>query len=428
MAHSPAADAVFGGEAKGRGTNDIGDLLRKSISSHGVSTQDRTPIVSDTRVRGQRAGQILASGSYWTPVRSDLDTMMNKIDSRLIDDIIVIKGPYSTRYGPGFRFVDFDLMQTPRYNTYESHGSTSFDYDSNGEQVYGRQTLWGGSNDWGYRVSYGHRTGNDYTTGNGSEIPASYKSRDLFVAFGWDSSPHQSWEFNYLRLDQTDLEFPGLVYDINHLVTDGFELKYVNTNPNFCDRTDAEVWYNATRFQGDTLKSGKELQIPTIRDFFFSPSGLNDDGFAVTGASGSSMGYRFESTFGRPGQTQTSLGVDLTYLKQRLNDVEPLDDPTFNNFPIPPSESVDGGLYWEEVAPLNDHVTITGGARVDFVSTNADTTVTGFPLDIRDSLETDSLQKDYVLFSTFLSAETKINDAWTMTTGVGYGQRPPTLT
>jgi hypothetical protein len=101
MAHSPAADAVFGGEAKGRGTNDIGDLLRKSISSHGVSTQNRTPIVSDTRVRGQKAGQILASGSYWTPVRSDLDTMMNKIDSRLIDDVIVIKGPYSTRYGPG---------------------------------------------------------------------------------------------------------------------------------------------------------------------------------------------------------------------------------------------------------------------------------------------------------------------------------------
>ena len=114
LAHSPAADAVFGAESKGRVSNDVGDLLRKAISSHGISTQERTPIVTDTRVRGQKAGQVLASGSYWTPVRSDLDTMMNKIDSRLIDDIILIKGPYSTRYGPGFRFVDFDLIQTPR--------------------------------------------------------------------------------------------------------------------------------------------------------------------------------------------------------------------------------------------------------------------------------------------------------------------------
>ncbi|MEZ6124852.1 MAG: hypothetical protein R3C49_17020 [Planctomycetaceae bacterium] len=97
LAHSPAADAVFGVESRARVSNDIGDLLRKSISSHGVSTQDRTPIVNDTRVRGQRAGQVLASGSYWTPVRSDLDTMMNKIDSRLVEDVIVIK----VRTAPG---------------------------------------------------------------------------------------------------------------------------------------------------------------------------------------------------------------------------------------------------------------------------------------------------------------------------------------
>ena len=84
LAQSPAANAVFGAEAKGRVSSDVGDLLRKSISSHGVSTQDRTPIVTDTRIRGQKAGQVLASGSYWSPVRADLDTMMNKIDSRLI--------------------------------------------------------------------------------------------------------------------------------------------------------------------------------------------------------------------------------------------------------------------------------------------------------------------------------------------------------
>ncbi|MCA9086830.1 MAG: hypothetical protein KDA81_22385, partial [Planctomycetaceae bacterium] len=346
LAHSPAADAVFGAESKGRVSNDIGDLLRKSISSHGVSTQDRTPITTDTRVRGQRAGQVLASGSYWTPVRSDLDTMMNKIDSRLVDDVIVIKGPYSTRYGPGFRFVDFDLIHTPRYDGYESHGSTSFDYDSNGEQPYARQSLWGGSTDWGYHISYGVRSGSDYRAGNGDRIPSGYKSRDLFVAVGKDLNNHESLEFNYLRLDQSDLEFPGLVYDLDKLYTDGYEVKYVDTDPAFANRLDMEVWYNTTRFEGDTLNPGKTLQIPQLPVILYSPSGT--DGFAITNARGSSMGYRWEATSGLPGQPQTSLGLDLTHLRQKLNDIEPLiPDPNDNNFPIPPSNSTDLGFFWE---------------------------------------------------------------------------------
>ena len=36
----------------------------------------------------------------------DLDTMLNKIDSRIVNDITVIKGPYSALYGPGSNFVD----------------------------------------------------------------------------------------------------------------------------------------------------------------------------------------------------------------------------------------------------------------------------------------------------------------------------------
>lgn len=427
MAMSPGASAVFGAESKGRVTNDIGDLLKKAISSQGVSTQDRTPLVKDTRVRGQRAGQVLASGSFWTPVRSDLDTMMNKIDSRLIDDVIVIKGPYASRYGPGFRFVDFDLTQAPRFDGYESHGSSSFDFDTNGEQAYARQTLFGGSNDWGYLVSYGHRTGTDYETGQGSTIPSSYKSRDLYVALGWDLSPSQTLEFNYLRLDQTDLEFPGLVYDLDFLVTDGFEVKYTDTRPALGDRLDIEAWYNTTRFEGDTLNSGKARQIPTLSSILYSPSGT--DGFAITDASGSSMGYRWETTWGEPGDMQDRLGFDVTHVRQELNDIEPLiPDPDDNNFPVPPSWSVDVGAFWEGVVPLTDQTTITGGARVDFVTADADAFVPGVPGAIVDALGVDTLHRDYILWSTFLTSETKLNDQWTTSFGVGHGQRAPTLT
>ena len=295
-AGSPAADAIFSPEATGRKTADVGDLLKRAKAAHGVSIQHRTPITSDTRIRGQRVGQVLASGSYWAPARMDLDTMMNKIDSRLIENAILIKGPYATRYGPGFRFVDLDFIKAPRYaNEGQIHGLSSVTYNTNGQQLYGRQSIWGGMEDYGFHISYGHQTGNDYETGLGTTLPTSYKSRDLFIAFGRDLSETESIEINILRMDQTDVEFPGLVFDLNLLVTDGYEFTYTNSSPIAGDFFTAEVWYNRTRFHGDTLRPGKNAQIPTLIFDLESPSGF--DGFAITDGDALSGGYRMESTF-----------------------------------------------------------------------------------------------------------------------------------
>lgn len=424
-AGSPAADAVFGSQATGRHTNDAGDLLKKSFSTHGVATQNRTPLVSETRVRGQRVGQVLASGSYWAPARMDLDTMLNKLDSRLISDMILIKGPYSPRYGPGFRFVDLEFIQSPRYeNGFESHGSTSASYRDNGQQFYGRQEFSGGAEDYGFLVSYGHRTGNDYETGqNGFYLPTSYKSRDLFVALGYDLSRHQKVEFNYLRLDQTDVEFPGLVFDLNYLVTDGFEVTYTDSCPSFADHFTAEYWYNRTRFEGDTLRPGKNRQLPFLIFDLYSPSGI--DGFAVTDGDGLSAGQRLESTYDLE-DGHVAFGTDLIVLNQELNDIEPLDDPTDNNFPIPRSHSVDVGCYAERVRTCG-RLTTTAGLRWDAVVTNARNRVEGVADDVSEILDAD-LQQSFIMGSAYVTAAYEIDPHHTADIGVGYAQRPPTLT
>ncbi len=85
-------------------------------------------------------------------------------------------------------------------------------------------------------MEYGHRTGNDYSTGGAADdsfnqprsLPTSYNSRNILFSAGRDFSPNSGLEFSYLRLDQTGLEFPGLVYDLDFLTTDGFELRYVD--------------------------------------------------------------------------------------------------------------------------------------------------------------------------------------------------------
>ena len=103
---------------------------KQSLAAPGVKAQQRTPITTDPRVRGSRSGRTLASGSYWAPARDDLDTMLSKIDSRLIQNVVVIQGPYAARYGPGFDFIDFQLLESPRYDDGAAHaeGSSSLEY------------------------------------------------------------------------------------------------------------------------------------------------------------------------------------------------------------------------------------------------------------------------------------------------------------
>ena len=57
-----------------------------------------------------------ANGAYWFPVREDLDSMLSKIDPGMIQDVIVIPGPYGLRYGPGIDFIDIITADTPRYD------------------------------------------------------------------------------------------------------------------------------------------------------------------------------------------------------------------------------------------------------------------------------------------------------------------------
>lgn len=426
FALSPGADAVFSAEATGRRTSDIGHLVKRSKSAHGVAIQHRTPIVSDTRIRGQRVGQVLASGSYWAPARMDLDTMMSKIDSRLIDHLILVKGPYAARYGPGFRFVDLEFVHSPRYqNGFETHGTSSATYNSNGQQWQGRQSLQGGNEDYGYFVSYGHSTGNDFETGeSGFFMPSSYKSRDIFAAFGVDLSPHRSLEFNVLRLDQTDVEFPGLVYDLNFLVTDGYEVTYTNTNPIFGSQFRGEVWYNRTRFEGDTLRPGKNAQIPELQFSLESFSGF--DGFAITDGDALSGGYRFENVFDT-GNGHVTFGTDLILLNQELNDIEPNAPPFDNNYPVPRSHSVDIGIYVEDVEQITSKLKMTAGARVDGVFTDSEDFVDGVPIPLSVAKDADTDQ-EFLLGSAYLTADYEMQPGWNLNTGIGTAQRQPTLT
>ncbi len=421
------SNVVSGGESRVRPATDLGSLLGKSESSSGVVAQKRSPIVTDTRVRGTKTGELQASGSYWLPARLDLDTMMSKIDSSIISEVIGIKGPYSSLYGPGFTFFDIGIADSPRYpDGPEWHGRTSVNYNTNGEQWYGRETILGGSADWGLRLGYGHRTGNDYDDGDGDNLPTSYKSRDIDGAFGFNLSDSARIEFNLLRLDQTDVEFAGQIFDIDFLVTDSFEVRYIEERGCWFDSWNAETWYNRTRFEGNAQRSGKRRQIPELN------SVLQFVGF--TDVDQLSSGFRIAGTWGDKDGPQLSIGADLRYVEMTLNEFDTFDAggtgaPATSNFPIPNSHWSNPGVFVEHSWPVTECLFIKTGGRLDWISTDVEDIPDGRTAgELHDLLGSPNFDQNFDTWLLYLTSEYRIDPHTTLLASVGHGERAPTLT
>ncbi|HMP02199.1 MAG TPA: TonB-dependent receptor [Gemmatales bacterium] len=439
QASSAAGGVAQGGSAATvQATTDAGDLIGRSQSALGVDTQRRSPIANEARIRGYRLGQIttFADGAYWFPARNDLDTFLSKIDSGIIRDAVIIKGPYSVRYGPGFAFIDIETDATPRYeNGFEWHGRTVSTYRDNGNQFYGRQIFFGGDADWGARLSYGQRTGNDYYAGSGMQIPASYNSRDIDFAYGMDLSENSRWEFGYMRLDQTGLEFPGQVFDTRYLGTEAYRTAFTVENQEYFDLFTLTGFYNRTSFAGDAQQGGKRRQIPSLNATDFT--GFTDGDLMTTGG-------QMAVTWGKAGSIQWTLGADFRFLTQSLNEVDAVAGiPCDLNYPVPRTEVFNTGIFLENITPVTRTWNVSMGGRFDY-NYNRITRVppffgpdcgcgnkddgsvgaalTGIPVPFSD------LNRNFNMATAYINTDYQLNDNITLLAGFGLGMRPPTPT
>lgn len=444
-------NVVQGAEAIGRASTDVGDLLGKSLNALGVEIERRTPIINDPRVRGYLGGQVVstADGAFFFAARPDLDTIVSRIDSSIVDNITVVKGPYTVRRGPGFAFIDIDTLGTPRYtNGFEGHGSTSLGYRSNGAGWNGRQSVWGGGPDWGYRVGWDILASGNYTTGAGIQEPSSYNMQNFDFATGFDFTENFGMEFKYFRTMQRDVLFPGALTDLNSLICDAFTVRLVYKEDSFRDTLDA--WFNETRFDGDNLRLSKRQQIPLLDNLTGTAPNLSLN--LATNGDNNSWGLRNATTFGRDKEPQVTVGVDFRYTSQSLNEFDTFlfrgvpGQITFN-FPVPRSSQIDPGIFLDTSLPMGDRFTVKAGTRFDSVVSSLQQSLTApqppAPLNpngianVDNALNASTITRDLgagafdqrqnTLWSAFGTADFKITEQVVAQAGYGYAQRPPTL-
>jgi outer membrane receptor protein involved in Fe transport len=458
---------VFGGESTVRNAPDVGDLLSRSAAGTGVEIQYRSGVISDPRVRGYHVGQLVTygDGGYYLPARQDLDTAVSKFDPGSVGDVIVLKGPYSVRYGPGFSFIDIATLNSPRYeHGFDWGGRTLFGYQTNGKRWTGLQSLWAGDAGWGFRATYDIRTGDDYRAGDDQIVPGGYNSQDVTYAFGLDISPDSRIEFKGLRLFQHDMAFPGLFFDINRLNTEAYSLRYILEHQPAFDRFTFDVWYNGTAANGDTTRGSKQS---FLNSFLSGANVFNEpiQDMSSTNFNEESRGYRAAFSWGDKDTLQVAIGTDLNVVNQALAEnirLRQLDtsNPAFigpnpnlmANLGIPPAQLVDPGIFIDTSVPVAERFNVKGGFRADWVTTFSHprlvtgnvaiiagrTTVPPFPgeatviqfnpIVFSTSPNDTNLTRQFDLWSAYVNSDYKVDEHLTALAGFGFAQRPPTLT
>jgi iron complex outermembrane receptor protein len=415
-----ASDVVSGSEAEVRNTTDTNDLLGNSLSTTGIYLHSRNPITNDPRIRGYHFTEIRGhiNGALWEPIRPDFDSPLSKLDSSIIKDIVVVKGPYSVRQGPGFAFIDIELLDTPRYECGGWGGRTAFTWDTNGDQFNARQTFWGGSDVAGWRVGYGDRGGVDYERGDGVLVASGYHSKDWDFAYGYDIDPDSVFSFNYQRVDQTDVELPAQYFDIDFLEADGLSARLTRENQYYYDYLRVDGWWNRTFFKGNEFGLTTKPGIAALGLFGLANNG-NIGEVRCTGT-------RVATTWGDPEWRHVTLGADYSFTDQEYTETNgilagPFGGGYFGAFGLPRTRIEDAGAFADASAQMTERLTLRAGGRMDAVQNQI-----GESLIVRPQVNISDQSFD--LAAGYITAEYELDCVWTAKAGLGYAERAPSPT
>lgn len=420
--------------SRGAEPTTTGELLSQLPS---VEVRRTSGINLDPRVRGYHSSQLNASANGITQLKTrvDIDSLFSQIDPGVVDNVTVIDGPYTSRWGPGFAFLVADLIAPPRFPGYaETHLSTNFVYGNNGQSIYSRDNVISGGKDWGVVFSYGLRNSNDYLPG-GSEplVPSAYQKWDGLFACSFDLDPATRLEFNYLRTEMNNVQLPGIVYDLNNSRNDQFNLRYIVQE----DRRSPEqfvfqTWWNQTYYDGDATRWAKQQtfyhQFLTLPDYYENPVNTVGNGNLR------SLGIRALCTIGDVDSVQWTVGTDWRRYEQRYTEAEynPAGEIIYygNIFGIPKSQMDDLGVFADILLPVSDDLSLNIGGRVDYcmpwVDRN-DAVITEFTDPSEAYYSPGVYTPSTPLGMAYITGKHKLNEEYTLKLGSGFAMRSPGL-
>lgn len=282
-----------------------------------------------------------------------------------INQIELIRGPYSMRYGPAMGAVINIITQKPSYTSqFNVSGNIEGGYEFNGSGISGRAAILMTNKKYDLRINGGLIDFGNYVSGNGNEVPSSFKHYDYSVKLGVAPKKNHrlqvGWRQNFARdvlhaalpmdSDFDNSSIISLDYGIDKPGRKLFSIKakgfyshvdhlMSNTNrPNF-KKVEAESPVNATTYGGKV-----ELGIKP------SPKSVIYTGVDLRAVHKDGYRNRLVKIMNGNPVTPPKLFKDLIWQN---------------------SHYYDGGVFAEGTFYLDDNFDVTAGVRMDFVSSNA---------------------------------------------------------
>lgn len=225
---------------------NVADLFS---SVNGFSTIKRGNYANDPAFRAAQYEQLNIMYDGGTKAVNACTNRMDPITTHVIPEEIskieIIKGPYSVRYGATFGGIVNLVTQKPSAEDYGFHGKTSAGYETNGNSLVTMLQLQQITEKYDIVGNVGYRDFGNYEDGDGTEIPASFRSTDYGIKFGYNFTEDQRIKLHWRQSFGRDVLHAGLPMDTEYDNSTVVSLDYKLTNIGEVAKTlNAKVYYS----------------------------------------------------------------------------------------------------------------------------------------------------------------------------------------
>ena len=394
---------------------DIGDLFR---DVPGFNVVKRGGYAMDPVFRSFRNEQLNVQYDGGIQVMHACPNRMDPITTHVIpeevENIELIKGPFSVRYGQTMGGILNIITTTPDpSDQFTIGGSVEGGFETNGNSKLTRLTLNTANKNYDAVINGGIRDFGNYKNGDNLEIPSSFKSYDYSAKLGINTAQNQRLQLGWRQSFGRDIQHVGLPMD-----TDEDNSKVVSVD--YLIKNLSPALYSIT-FKGFLSKVD---HIMTNRN---RPNFMMVDGTATVDAL--TAGGKLEFSIIPGAKNQLYAGMDFRYLardgervrlmKRNMMTGEPIDPPMrMVDLIWQDALQTDLGVFVENRVFTNSNFTFTTGIRADFIGSEIKNPAADFL-----ALYPELGKRTEINVSGNLTAEYRINKDWDVEWAIGRGTR-----
>ncbi|PID68851.1 MAG: TonB-dependent receptor [Flavobacteriia bacterium] len=278
-----------------------------------------------------------------------------------VQKIEVVKGPYSVRFGQTFGGV-VNMVTRSKPSATGLHGTIQTGYETNGNNTATGAKLSYAQPEYDFTVNGEYRNFGDYTDGNGIKVPADFITTSYAVKAGWNPTGKQRILLDWRQKFGSDIDHAGLPMDSPK--DDSYIIALDYSYHDISDKLSKLSFKSYHSFVTHLMSNANRPNVVKLE--------------AQTPVTAHTYGGKFELTLTPLQDLIVYTGLDADVIKRngkrfRLIKINPM-GVTLET-PVEKIDRVwqdaatqDYGVFAESTYKLNNHMSLTGGLRLDFVS------------------------------------------------------------